>query len=445
MRTILFCICAWSIGATAAQVASSTNSPAEDTVTATPEYVNQLAEQMRTNHPAIKAAWARTNAAAANAASIRTWEDPMVDLGGMAAEESMRAEDGDIIYGVEQKLPLFGKPKAERQMARAELATEMASAEYRTQLLRSELAKAVFRTAFADAVVELGKEDLRWLEAMAQTMDSRYRSGQSTLVETLQVQNERARRATNLENDIARLANQRVVLNRFLNRHFDAAWPKFRLPDLAGPVVFNQKLVEFALRYEPRSEVRRREIRQAEAGVELAKRKSRPDLSAGVEARNYSGDGEFRQGMFFLRMSLPWVNNSKYRHDIQREEARKQAAEMELADYEQDLRQELHQLTVKIGSARREALLYANEIIPRSESALASARAGWESGRNMFRDLIEARRMLVEARLMHARAIAEQYEMLSELVLCCGLGDLESLQMLAAPPQPESKEPSNEK
>jgi len=416
-----------------------------ETTTVTPEYVNQLAEQMRTNHPAIKAAWARTNAAAANAASIRTWDDPMVDLGGMAAEEMMRAEDGDIIYGVEQKLPLFGKPKAERQMARAELATEMASAEYRTQLLRSELAKAVFRAAFADVVVELGKEDLRWLEAMAQTMDSRYRSGQSTLVETLQVQNERARRATTLENDIARLSNQRVVLNRFLNRDLDAAWPKFRLPDLAAPVVFNQKLVEYALRYEPRSEVKRREIRQAEAGVELAKRKSRPDLSAGVEARNYSGDGEFRQGMFFLRMSLPWVNNSKYRHDIRREEARKQATEMELADYEQDLRQELHQLTVRIGSARREALLYANEIIPRSESALASARAGWESGRNMFRDLIEARRMLVEARLMHAKAIAEQYEMLSELVLCCGLGDLEALQMLAAPPETESNTQPDEK
>jgi outer membrane protein TolC len=414
-------------------------------VRVTPEYVNQLAEEMRTNHSAIKAAWARTNAAAANAASIRTWEDPMVDLGGMAAEETMRAEDGDIIYGVEQKLPLFGKPKAERKAARAELATEMANAEYRTQFLRSELAKTLFRAALADIVVEVGKKDLGWLDAMVQTMDARYRSGQSTLVETLQVQNERARRATTLENDIARLSSTRVALNRFLNRNQNAAWPKLQLPEVATPVVFNQKLVDFALRYEPRSEVKRREILQADAEVELAKRRSRPDVSAGVEARNYSGDGEFRQGMFFLRMSLPWLNHSKYRHDVIREEARKQAAQLELADYEQDLRQELFQLTVGIASARREAVLYAREIIPRSESALASARAGWESGRNMFRDLLEARRMLVEARLMHAKAIAEQYEMLSELVLCCGLGDLEALQMLATPEDTQSNIQSDEK
>jgi outer membrane protein TolC len=407
--------------------------------------VNQLAEQMRTNHPAIRAAWARTNAAAASLAGVRTWEDPVVELGGLAAETAMRADEGDIIYGVEQKLPLFGKPKAEREMARAELATQMAGVDFQSQVLRSELAKAVFRAALADAVVELGTEDLRWLEMMAQTMDSRYRSGQSTLVETLQVQNERARRATRLENDRAQRSHSRVVLNRFLNRDQNTPWPRFQLPDLAAPVAFNQKLVEYALRYEPRSEVKRREILQAEAAIRLAKRKSRPDVSAGVEARNYSGDGDFRQAMLVLSMSLPWANNSKYRQDIKREEARKQAVEYGFADYEQDLRQELHQLTVKISSARREALLYANEIIPRSESALASARAGWEAGNGLFRDLMEARRMLVEARLLHATAIAEQYEMLSELVLCCGLGDLEALQMLATPEQGESPPSSNDK
>jgi hypothetical protein len=43
---------------------------------------------------------------------------------------------------------------------------------------------------------------------------------------------------------------------------------------------------------------------------------------------------------------------------------------------------------------------------------------------------------LLEARLMFVRAVTEQYLMLSELVLCCGLADLEALQMIdaAAPP-----------
>jgi len=52
--------------------------------------------------------------------------------------------------------------------------------------------------------------------------------------------------------------------------------------------------------------------------------------------------------------------------------------------------------------------------------------------------------MLLEGRLMHARAVAEQYQMLSDLVLCCGLGDLEALEMIGAQPeasQPKSPEP----
>src|SRR5215204_5383977 len=88
-------------------------SPAGDSnaVPVTPALIGQLAEEMRTNHPGLLAAYARTNAAAASVAAVRTWEDPMARIGGMAAREEMRAEDGDLIYGAEQKLPLWGKPK----------------------------------------------------------------------------------------------------------------------------------------------------------------------------------------------------------------------------------------------------------------------------------------------------------------------------------------------
>jgi outer membrane protein TolC len=164
--------------------------------------------------------------------------------------------------------------------------------------------------------------------------------------------------------------------------------------------------------------------------AELTRRERLPEVSAGVVARNYTGNGEFRQGEVVLRLSLPWFNNGSYRSATRRDEARAKAAELEAVDYAAGLREEVHGLTVKIDAARREALVYRDEIIPRSETAMQSARTAWESGRGMFRDVLEARRMLIDARLMNARAVAEQYEMLSDLVLCCGLGDLEALKML---------------
>jgi hypothetical protein len=83
-------------------------------------------------------------------------------------------------------------------------------------------------------------------------------------------------------------------------------------------------------------------------------------------------------------------------------------------------------------------LLYRDQVIPRSELALASAKAMFESG-GALRDVLDARRMWLEGKLMYSRAVAEQYEMLSELVLCCGLGDLEALQMIGAAPETETE------
>ena len=404
-----------------------------------PAYVNQLAEEMRTNHPALLAASARTNAAGAGVAGVRTWEDPRIILGGMAADEMMRAEDGDIMYGAEQMLPLWGKPGLARRVARAELAVETANADYQFQILKSELAKAIFRTALTEQVVEIGKQDLSWLQTTAEAATAKFEAGQATLVETMQIRNEHAKRTTQLKTDQENLSHARVSLNRLLNRNLQAPWPQLELPPVAGPVYFNQQLLTFASKYEPKLRMMREQVNQAQATVDSTRRSRMPEVSAGAISRNYSGNGDWRQAEFMLSFSLPVFNTKKYRSDIRRDEAKLRATELDAADYQLSLSEEIHALTVKIDAARREALTYREDIVPRSDAALNSARASWESGRGSFRDVLDARRMLLEGRLMYARAVSEQYQMLSELVLCCGLGDLEALQMIGAMPDAEDQ------
>lgn len=399
-------------------------------VVVTPEFVNRLAEEMREQNPALQAARARTNAAAASVGAVRTWEDPMFMLGGMVAEEAMRADEGDILYGVEQKLPIFGLPGLARKVARAEADVAVSKENAEFQVRRVELAVALFRTALANRTVLIGEQDLRWLDTLVAAMEAQYRSGAASLVEWTQAQNERSKRAVQLQTDRDQLIQQHVVINRLLGRSLLLRWPTLELPDVAEVVRFSPALLNFAARYEPRLHTLREEARAARAMTDLTRRERFPEISAGLQARNYSGSGEFRQGEVVLRVSVPLFNRNKYRSATRRDEARAKAAELDAADYAAGLREEVHGLTVKIEAARREALVYRDEIIPRSETAIESARAAWESGRGMFRDVLDARRMLVEARLMYARAVAEQYEMLSDLVLCCGLGDLEALKML---------------
>jgi outer membrane protein TolC len=411
-------------------------SPVTNEVLLTADYLNDLSEELRTNHPALHAARARSDAAQANVQTIRTWEDPMARVGGMAAQDEMRADDGDLLYGIEQRLPLFGKPKLARRVASAGSAIELANAEYQFQQLRASLAQVAFRAALNAEVIAIGEEDLVWLNLMIQSVESKYRSGQAGLTDLIQLQNEQSKRATLLQTDRDQLGHEQVSLNRLLNRAPGTLWPTLKLPALAGPVLFNQRLVDFATKYEPKVLMMQQQIAQAGAMVDLTRRERLPNVNLGVEARNYSGNGNFRQGMVVLSMNLPWGNARKYRHEIKRDQLTLAAAEMDLADYRAGLREEVHQLTVKIDAARREALLYRDQILPRTASALESSRANWEANRGSIRDLLDARRMLLEARLMCVRAVSEQYQMMSDLVLCCGIGDFNALQMIGAELEP---------
>jgi len=115
--------------------------------------------------------------------------------------------------------------------------------------------------------------------------------------------------------------------------------------------------------------------------------------------------------------------------------------EFDAADYQLSLHESVHALTVQIDAARREALLYRDEILPRSQQALESAHANWLANRGLSFDVMEARRMLLEAQLMSARAVAGQYQLLSELVLFCGLNDLEALEAISNQPGSVSSPP----
>jgi outer membrane protein TolC len=404
-------------------------------VVVTPAFVNQLSEELRTNHPALHAARAQTDAASAGVAGVRAWEDPMLVVGGMFATEMMRAQEGDLVYGIEQKLPLFGRPKLARGVAESQLASEQANLDYQFQVRRRDLARALFRAALADRVLVIGTQDLAWLERMVQLTEQRYRTGESTLVDLLRIQNEHQKRADRLQSDERQRDHERLVLNRLLNRDLQSSWPNLELPPVAGPVTHSRQLVDLALRFEPGLRVRRQAVAKAESVTRFVRRERLPEITLGARGRHYTGNGDFRQAEVMLGFTFPWGNAGKYRADRARARAETMVAEQEAADYALELQEEIHLLTVRIDAAHREALLFRDHVIPRSQRALESAQASWTANRGLFLDVLDARRMLLDAQLTYAQAVTEQYDQLSDLVLCCGLGDLEALDMIGAAPE----------
>ena len=436
MKTTIFCSLFLSVAV--AGIATTNENAAVAPLRITPELITKFADEMATNHPMLLAARARTNAAAAGVKTVRTWEDPMARVGVMAAERMMREEDGDLSYGIEQRLPLFGKPGAMRKMAAAELAVEVAVEDMKFQTLRSDLAKALFRSALADEMLVIAEQDLDWLGVTTKVIEEGYRSGTARLMDLLTLQNEQSKRIVQLKTDRDKQAQALLVVNRFLNRDLAAPWPMLQLPPLAGEIRFSPRLLGYALAKAPELRKMREEIRLTEAAVTVARKERWPEVSIGFENRTYARENDLRSTEFMLGFNIPLGNNSKYRAAIRREEEKRRAVEFETKNFEQAVREEIHGLIVNISAARREAVLYRDQIIPRSEQALASAKAMFESG-GLLRDVLDARRMLLDGKLMYARAVAEQYEMLSELILCCGLGDLEALEMIGAAPKSETE------
>ena len=410
--------------------------PATNSVVISTEFINRLLIEARLNNPSLKAADHRVRAAALNASAVRTWEDPMAMVGGsLYSDRGFRpSEDGDLAYGVEQKLPLWGRPKLARRVAESETFMREAEVNYRFQQLRTDITKALMVTALAERIVDVGAQDLAWLEATAKATENKYRAGQSSVADTLQIQNELAKRNDMLRTEHQRLGHQYLTLNRLLNRPAGSPWPAFQLPEVAPAIPISEKLLFLARRNEPKLKVLEQEIKQAEAAAELTLKARRPDVSVGVEARQYSGDGGFRSGMFSLRFSLPWVNGGKYRKDYERDQEKQQSAVQEREDQLLGLREQLHHLAVNIEASRREALLNRDEIATRAQQALTSRLTEWESGRGSFRDVLDARRMALDSQLMSARAVAEEHEMLAEMLLWTGLENLESLTRLANEP-----------
>ena len=397
------------------------------TVTLNAAVISHYAEFARTNHPRSKAAVARIAATQADAGSIRTWEDPTFKLGGTISSgrgPGLR-EDGDLIYGAEQKLPLFGKAQLQRTVVGEETRAAVAAADYQVQILRRDLALALFRAALAHRTVEIGSEDRDQLQVWIQNAEQRYAAGGGSQLEVLRLQNELTRRSQELITKTNEWGHLHVTVNRLLNRPGFASLPTFSLPEPAADLPYSEPVVTLAILNEPRL---RAEINVAQAKETLARRQRLPEVSFGIEGRQFSGDGGFREGTFFVGMSLPWFNRRHYRQDVQREQHRAEAASWDAQDYELGVREEVHLLLVRADAARREALSYTAEILPRSELALSTAASSWTSNRGPFSDLMEGRRMRLEAQLGYARAVTEHYQALTELLLFCGLTDIEDFE-----------------
>jgi len=436
--TFLFLLFGAAHGLRAGDIAS-----APDKVEITPEFVDRLVAEAKGQNPALQAAGARVDAANAAAAGVRTWEDPIATFGLWApTSRGMPAsQEGNLIYGIDQKLPLYGKPDLLRKVAEADASRDQLAADFETQKMRRDLLVALNDLALAGTEADFAEQDLAWLDATLDAVDQRYRVGQSTQVDWLRIQTARAMAVDELKTKEQERDHSALVLNRLLNRELHSGWPKLAIPSLQPPIYYTEALVASALAAEPELRVMRQESASAQASADLTRRMRLPDVSVGVQARQYSGDGGLREGTATVSFSVPWLNKSRYDDDWRRDQQRKRASEYAASDFALTIREELHHRIFELDAARRRAVLYREQLLPLAEQTVASAQAAWAHNLGPFQDILDSHRMLLADQLAQAHALADQATILAEISFLTGSNDVAGLIALAGNPPPDHDDP----
>ncbi len=398
----------------------------------TADVVRRLSERLRERHPEVRALGHTATAERLNADGSRRWADPDVMLGGaLYRYADMARENGDLYYGVEQRLPILGKERAARALAASNAVASGARLEARFAELRRDLAVSLFDAATARMAADLIAADVRWLEIQVRLGRSRVASGGDPASMVLRLENELDRRRLDWTNALARRVDGEIGVQRLLVGSGDPVGG-FLLPPVAEAVPFGPVLVRFAERAEPEVLRREQDVGVASATVEVTRRSQRPDVAVGVQSYHESATGTAAQGMLTVTMSVPWFNRANYRRDLQRDRARLASVEASVEDARQAVRREVHRLVTQIDSARREAVLMRDVVLPRTRRLQESLEGLWTSGRVELRELLDTRRQRVEAEMSEVQATGEYWVAMSELLLCCGLEDLETVRELLA-------------
>ena len=162
-------------------------------------------------HPSAVAASQRAAAAAQDVRAVRLWDDPMVGFGFMAADQMMRADEGDVMIGVEQALPKPGMFAAQRGKAEAMRRAEVENSRGAALAAGAEAAAAAIELALADESITLQQAQINWLTAMTENAHQMAADPMGSSTDALRMETELAKEQQML--DAARRSREGFARN----------------------------------------------------------------------------------------------------------------------------------------------------------------------------------------------------------------------------------------
>lgn len=378
-----------------------------------------LATAYRRN-PQLRAAYHRWQAVLEEIPQARALEDPGI-------EATLLTEQVDTRYSVTlaQMLPTWGMLRLRTERAGALAQAAMHAFEAERLDIFERVVRAVMEYRFLEQSLAITAEHVDLLNHLQEVIATRYRAGNSSFPDWIQIRIEHE----SLQNRLAGLLDRRRFLSENLAALLDIQ-PTGLLPWI-GTGTLEMPPPE-ALRFEDllvmleelNPDLRSLDAQREAAGQEvlLAKRNGWPQPMIGLEwmqMANMPADREDTDLGIMAGITLPlW--RGKYRAMARQAHARLDAVTQERAARYATVRADLAMATSRYQDASRRLASYRDSLIPQAGQAVQIARQAYAEGRIEFSGLIAAYRNLLDLQLGAARAEADQGIAFADVGCCLG-------------------------
>ena len=365
-----------------------------------------LLRHAREHNPELHAAARATDAAQQRVPAAGALADPvlrmeMMDVSKNGSPSLLPSQVGSTRYYVIQSLPWWGKRDNQQAQAAAQAAQSAGQSALTWSKLSARIKQAQAQRYYGLVSLTLSRQTLQQLETLNQVAQTRYAHGAGSQQEIIRAQLESSNWRTEILNQENELHHWDSRLNALLARPLHeplvapAGWRALpALPDFA------QRLAQSPV------------LRVAEAGVDGAG-KSRdgvylnryPNFNLGI-APNQVGNA-VRTWDLMLEFNIPLQQDSR-RAQEREADSSLAAAEAAREAVRYQLQTDLAENQSAWETAKRNADIARNRMIPQAQFTYDAALTAYGNGRVDFASLLEAQRQLWQAQ---QQALKAQLEM----------------------------------
>ena len=326
----------------------------------------------------------------------------------------------DAEYTLAQTFPLSGKNLSRGRAAEAEALGAYEELRRAELDLVNRLQGAYYRLAGSYGQLEITRRNQQLLKDLSEISRRKNEVGAAMQSDVLIAQTELARlteKVAMIEQDIF---EQQTNINVLMNRPAEAPLAQPAALEFTPSRLRLEEAHAIAAKLRPEILMAIRQTEANQARLQLAHRQWIPDPQLQVKARQFSGAlgiQEYDTGIF---VSIPWSNPRKYSAGVEEAASNLAGSQYQLEAAHAEIAGMVHHQLKKIETFAANYQLFHDQILPTAQLAVKSTRAGYETDKNTFLELITAQRSMQEIESSALNQLTEHQVAIAELEAIVG-------------------------